>query len=189
MDIETSIRFDNISNNILAHLQCMMDTFHSFELSPVFLNYIRYDHKSKKWHLRTNKIPPRVDSLRATNIQASSMHLALDRALTKICETDAKVLENLCAAAMDPIGKDVVAYSDWNRQFLHVCLEVGKHLASDDELRDALGPCVVKHVLPGQGGTITVVLVLDNGKFVWSENALMQSVEILEEKGARLAQF
>ena len=47
VDIETSTRFDNISNNILAHLQCMMDTFHSFELSPVFLNYIRYDHKGK----------------------------------------------------------------------------------------------------------------------------------------------
>ena len=97
VDIKASTRFDNISNNILAHLQCAMDTFHSFELSPVFLNYIRYDHKGKKWHLRTNKIPPRgVESMHATSIEASSVYLALDRALTKLCETDAKVLENLC---------------------------------------------------------------------------------------------
>ena len=168
----------------------MMDTFHSFDLSPVFFNYIRYDHKGKKWHLRTNKIPPRgVDSLDATNIQASSMHLSLDRALTKICETDSKVLANLFVVAMDPKGKDVVAYIDWNRQFLQVSLEVGKHLANDDELRGALGPCQVKHVLTGQGGTITVVLVLENGTLVWSENVLIQSAEILEEKGAGLAQF
>jgi hypothetical protein len=70
-----------------------------------------------------------------------------------------------------------------------VCLEIDKQIADDDAFCDVIGPCEVNHVLSGQGGTITVVLVLDNGNLVWSENVLIQSAEILEEKGARLAQF
>ena len=42
VDIDTSTRVDNISDNICVVLQCMMDTFHQFDLDTVFLNYIRY---------------------------------------------------------------------------------------------------------------------------------------------------
>ncbi len=59
-----------------------------------------------------------------------------------------------------------------NRQFLHVCLEISKKIADDDVICDVIGPCEVNHVLPGQRGTITVVLVLDNDNLVWSENFL-----------------
>jgi hypothetical protein len=44
-------------------------------------------------------------------------------------------------------GKETVEYSDWNRKFLHVCVEMCQYLGDDDVLRDTIGPCEVKHVL------------------------------------------
>ena len=117
------------------------------------------------------------------------MQSALDRALTTLCDSDVEVLINLCSSVMDPKGKVTVEYKDWNAQFLHVCLELCKYLTNDEVLRYVIGLCEVNHVLSGQRDTITVVLVLGNGKLVWIENVLMQSAEILEDKGALLRNF
>jgi hypothetical protein len=64
VDMEISTRFDNISDNIFANLQCMMDTFHIFDLSTVFFHYIRYDDKDNSTHFRTNKFHNTVASTR-----------------------------------------------------------------------------------------------------------------------------
>jgi hypothetical protein len=121
----------------------MMDTFHQFET-----NKIRKGHG--------------IDEPQATNIQERIIQSALDRSLTNLRDTDVRVLMNLCSSVMDPKGKDTVEYKDWNSQFLYVCFELCKYLAKDEVLCDSIGPCEVKHVLFGQGGTITVVLVLED---------------------------
>jgi hypothetical protein len=97
------------------------------------------------------------------------MQSALDRTLTKVCDTEKKVLVNLVSLRW--IRRERMLSNTVTRigsffMYALSCANIWPMMTC--VLCDAIRPCEVKHVLSGQGGTITVVLVLENDKLVWN---------------------